>query len=692
MNSAFIPLPGRFGDVLRLLGPPPDQAGVAVDPFVKLDTPLGVVQSFVAGLCDARGELVLPLEIPLLLDPTAAPPGDVISLTEVLACYRGLPKLYARLPVPVGCESVRALFDDLGSVGPLLYCRKRHLIFVARSPNAAGELHAVPAEARASITEQDDGLATALLFWDGPAEDGKTPAIYCGRGGNSALGQAESLDQLILDQGKVVRHAMALAERDPAARQSLCAIHPCCDCPERERCYPAGDGYAYALDRLVVAHAGEARLPVMPLGEWRLSEATRIIGGVAPAALFADQPEDCDAFESWRRQRALTIESSGPRLLLGGEGQGRELVEIPRLKLALINDLLSQLDAAWRVTGRPHLCWNEDTLRVTWNHAGNAPATNWSFRALLRKVGMQPASGVVNDTEIDLPYPPAYSTRELLPAESVEAARYFAARRSVNVFVKTARGSGDNEAKVHLLLEELGIAGNLFHPGDWLRVAGRGWEAGLTPAEEQNPDDGAGLGVVGTVHGDISGLKEGEAQDRCTCRWYPWFNEAVDLHVVGMLLFDTLLTVDEREEVRLHGALAAERKELTNACQAVPLEQREQQARTWIAGRCDSDAPAAVWSRRNLLFRREDRASTVLDALTAELWQAVVTYGLRLMTMIPGFSFCPDRTAAAPRTTGGQLLPLVELRGLIALLDDHILQRTTMAQTLRATLRGAEEE
>ena len=103
-----------------------------------------------------------------------------------------------------------------------------------------------------------------------------------------------------------------------------------------------------------------------------------------------------------------------------------------------------------------------------------------------------------------------------------------------------------------------------------------------------------------------------------------------------------------------------------------------------------SDAPAALWSRRNLLYRRADRASVSLDGLPMSLWQAAVTLGLRMITTVAGFSFCPDRAVAPPCTSGEQLLPLLELRGLIALLDDLILGRQAPQARVREKLRAVD--
>ena len=684
-TSAFVALPTRFGGVLRLLGPPPNEAASAVDPLVKLDEPLGVLQSFVGGLCGPAGELVEPVELLLVLDPSTAPPSEVVPVAALLKTYAALPEIEPQLSNPSGLELVRRTFGAGERLGPLLYCRKRHRLFVARSPHSGEPLRSVAAEEDTAETPAG-GIPMDLVLWD---TAGEPIAAYSGRSGTCAVGEVASFDQLILDQGGVVRRAAELAKDDAGAYHELATQHTCCTCAERERCFPADDGYAYAADRLLVVHAASSPLIPLPLGAWRLDEAAQMLGGVAPETLCAEASEANSAFDQWRRERADVIRRAGRRRLLEGEPGGRELVEVARLKLGLIADALAQLGAAWQATGRPHLCWNDETVRVAWSQGAPLPATGWGFRTLLRKVGLQPATDVATPYGEMVPYPPAFSSASLLPREAVEAMRYFGGARRANVYVKSSKETKGG-VDVHALLEELGVPPALFCAGDVIRATGDGWEAELTPPAEQDPDDGAGLGVRGVVRGDVAKVREGEQFDACECRWYPHFAEAVDLHAVGMLLLQTLLANDERDGERFREAVADEREELLRACRAVPVEQREQQARSWIEGRCESDAPAALWSRRNVLYRREDRAMAALDAVPPALWQAIVSLGLRMMSPIAGFGYCADRTKAAPRGAGGQLLPLLELRGLVALLDDLILGRATPRASLREALRGGD--
>ena len=685
-SGAFVTLPVGRGGLVRVLGPRADQAAVAVEPLVKLDEPLGVLQAYVGGVCRADGELVQPVEIMLARDPAGVPPSELVPLSAILRAFRALPELYAALPVTAGFELLCRAVAESERPGPLLYCRKRHCVFAARSPNTADALTAVPE----SDQEADaGGVPLGLLSWDGPGEDGRSVALYGGGdGGSCPLGDVRSLDQMISDQGGVVRRGAGLADADPNAFAKLSAVHPCCTCEERERCYPEGDGYSYALDRLIVINAGDVPLTPLPLGEWQLDEAARMIGGLRPGELFAEAGADENDLDRWRRARAVAIESSGPALLLAGETDGRELIEVARVKLALIADVLEQLDAAWRIVERPHLCWNDETVRLAWRKPTATPAANWGFAPLLRKIGMQPGLTIGGEEGVQLAYPPAFSDRSLLPAEVVEALRSFGQPRSATVFVKSAKAEGENSAEVHVLLEDTGIAWELCAPGDVMTIAGDGWQATLSPAAQHNPDDGAGLPFVGRAVGQVAGLRESEQIDGCECRWYPRFDEAVDLHAVGMLLLDTLLAHDECGTKRLREELAGEREELTRACLALELEQREGKARGWIAERSENDSPGSVWSRRNLLQQRADRSAARLDAFPAAIWQPVIALAMRLTAAIPGFSYCADRSQRAPRTSDGLLLPLLELRGLIALLDDRLFGRSAPGSALREAIKA----
>jgi hypothetical protein len=688
--SAFVPLPSRHGDLLRILGPKPQEAGVAVEPLVKLDEPVGVVQAFIGGLCTGDGRLVQPMEIGLVLDPAATVAPDQIPVTALFEMFSRLPELLAKLPVLPGFELVQEALAGNPPLGPLFYCRKRHCIFEARSRKTGEPLSPLPQDQASPASDSPDTtLPLELLSWDGPPKKGRSAVVYGGSGGSCALGEVQSLDQLMLDQGGVARRAARLAKSDPVAGKRIASKHACCRCSERKRCYPAGEGYAYAADRLAVIGAARAPLVAMPLGEWRLDEAAAFIGGLPPGELFRQSPDPGNEFEAWRRERAVVIEQAGPPWLLAGEPDGRELLEVARLKLGMIADVLEQLDAVWQATGRPHLCWNDETVRVAWRRPNATPAACWGFQPLLRKVGLHPLAPVETPDERPLPYPPALSDTALLAAEVADAARYFDEPRAAAMYVKSVERDGD-AARVHVLLEDFGVAWSLCRTGDVLKVAGEGWEATLVPAAERGADEGEGWPCSGRAVGKVSTLKEGTQLDGCTCRWYPRFDQAVDLHAVGMLLFETLLAHDERSGAALRELIAAERAELTPICQAVPREQREQKARGWIMERCEADAPAAIWSRRNLLHRHSDRVAERLDAFPPGLWQAIVTFGLRLTTNIAGFSFCLSRDHAAPRIAGDVLLPLVELRGLISLLDDLVVARRAPAEQLRESLRAAD--
>lgn len=640
-DSAFVPLPIPRGDVLCALGPRPDEAA-AVHPLARLDEPLTLVASFVAGVCDPGGRLLRPAEIMLVVDPATVVPDRQIPTAAVLERFDSRPALLAKLPPPAGLEILALAFPSAAKIGPLLYCRKRRCIFAARSE-----------------------------------ADTEFPEVIA------------ALDDLIREQRDVVTRAEKLRKRDRVAAARLAEEHACVSCDERQRCYPEDDGYAYFADRLVAISSANAPLIIAPLGEWRFDEACRIVGGEPPGELLASSTRPSNDFEIWRDDRATEMEHLAPPRLLSGETDGRELLEVARLKLGMIADVLAQLDAVWRETGRAHLCWNEETVRVAWMGQASLPGTCWGFKPLLRKVGLQPPAPVDAVDGRELAYPPAFSDSTFLPATAA-AARYFDEPRKATLFVKKPeRGDG---AGMQVLLEDLGVPWELFRTSDTLRIAGDGWDALLAPADQRDPDDGDGLPFHGRATGAaVAGWKQGEQLDDVECRWYPRFGQAVDLHAVGVLMLEGLLAQDERGGRAFREALADQLAELSQILLATPIDQRDGQARNWLTERCEADAPAAIWSRRNLLQRRDDRNATRLDAFPAALWRAILLLGLRLTTGVPGFSFCNDRGCAAPRLDDETLLPLAELRGLIALLDDQLFGRTAPAGVVSNNVKSGFE-
>ena len=181
---------------------------IAVDLLVKLEEPLAIVQPYVGGVCDADNKLILPLEVTLVMDPATVVPLQQVPTVELLRTFIDWPDLLAKLPgSPEFRVTCRTVITPT-RVGPMLYCRKRHAVFLAHSPTTGQPLKAVPTEPDDRKTiPVGDALPIELCSWDGPAEGDRAVALYGGEGGKVRLGEVASLEQLILDQRKVIeRH------------------------------------------------------------------------------------------------------------------------------------------------------------------------------------------------------------------------------------------------------------------------------------------------------------------------------------------------------------------------------------------------------------------------------------------------------------------------------------------------------
>ncbi|RMF85942.1 MAG: hypothetical protein D6744_00505, partial [Planctomycetota bacterium] len=626
--------PTRHGDMLRLLGPSSQQAAIAVEPFVKLDEPLTVVQSFIGGFCDGDGRLVQPLEIEFVVDPASVVPHKQVPAGALLRAFNRSAAVRENMPQIPGTEIARQVITERRRLAPLFFCREARRLFAARSPYNCEVLTGVVVDDPDESTGNPD-LPLDLLSWDGVEGH-----LWGGAGGETTLGTVASLEELLLGQGKVVQQALALIESD--ARQAIerGAADWCCQCPACRRVDADDAEYKSALDRLVIVNVAEVPMSVQPLGAWRLRDAAQIVGGRPPSEICAEAGDPENEFEAWRRRQAEEIETAAPIRLLSGETDGRDLIEIARLKLELIAQVLEQLDAAWRFSDRPHLCWNDETVRVLWRRPAAVSASAWGFQPLLRKVGLQPPAPIDTPDEATLAYPPAFSMESLLAPEVLDAAREFDEPRTATVFIKKLE-KGSSQPAITVLLEELGLPWESFCTRDVVHVSGGGWRLVLAPCAERDPNDGEGLPFEGFAVGDkVADLKIGEQYEKREVRWYPRFDQAVDLHALGVLLLESLLAHDERTPEGFREALLADRDELTRSSATLSPEQREEHARRWLSQRSEADAPASLWTRRNLYYCRADRAATGLDAFGADLWQAVLMFGLRMITTIPGFSFC----------------------------------------------------
>lgn len=678
-TTCFLPLPARVGGVLRLVGPEPAEGPTAVAPLVRLDGPLGPAVSVAAALCTPDGQGAAPLEA-WLLDPSAAELGP-IPTDAVARAVAAIPGLFASAALGERPAWLATLQAGGLRLGVLLYCRKRHAVFEALAPDTLQPLvpAAVEAPAPSPASLRVEVLATVK------SADGDFIRCYGGAGGDSAIGPVQSLEQLVLDQGTVAAQIAALPTEDPR-RATLVDSHTCVGCAERPRCHPTDGAYAFAVDRLAVLSPVPHTAVLQPYGELSLDQAVRMMGGVPPGdALHADAGgapggAGAAAFAELRRRRAVRF-LRGPRTLLGTERSGRELVEICRLKTGLIAAALEQCDRAWRQTGVPHLAWTDDALRVACDDDADLPACLWGLRTVTRRLGLHPAAPVRNAEGDLLAYPPAWCAPDLLPPEAADAMRQFGAESGARVYVKSSSADATG-ARVTVLLEDTGIKRGLLSMRDLFDVNGDGWRATLAPTGTHDPNDGDGLALTGRVIGNVGALKPQSDVGAARYRWYPRFGQACDLYALGVLLLDALLAHDERPSPRYREQLRAERAEFTSACMAVEAENRGTQARSWIAARCEDDAPASLWSRRGLCYRRQERSAARLDGFPPLLWQAVIEVALRATTFVPGFSYAIDRAADAPRS-GESSLPLLELRGLLALMDDVILGRAEAIAALR---------
>lgn len=675
--TCCLPLPGCAGGALRLLGPDASEAPTAVAPLVRLDGPLGPAVSVAAALCTPDGRAASPLEV-WLIDPALVEPG-AIPPPAVARAVATLPRLAAAAALADRPDWLAAMQLAGIPFGVLLYCRKRHTVFEALAP---GSLRGLTPAGIDGTSPPPAGIHVELLAVDKSPESDRLRA-YGGAGGECALGPVQSLEQLVLDQGAVASQIAALPP-DDARRSVLGQAHTCVACPERPRCHPTDGAYAFALDRLAVLAPVPFTAVFQPYGEISLGQAVRLFGGVPPDEALKSESSLGGAggreFEEVCRRRARQALRE-PLTLLRSEHSGRELVEICRLKVGLFAAALDQADRAWRQTSVPHLAWTDDSLRVACDEAAGLPARLWGLRAIVRRLGLHPAAPIRNAEGDVLAYPPAWSAPDLLPPETAEPIRQFGAESGARVYVKSSVADATG-ARVTILLEDCGIKRGLLSMRDLFEVAGEGWRATFTPTGTHDPDDGEGLAMTGRVVGSAGAFKPQTDIGAARFRWYPRFGQACDLHALGVLLLDALLAHDERPSPRYRELLRSERAEFTAACMTVEPEHRTSQALSWIAARCEDDAPASLWSRRGLLYRRQERSAARLDGFPPLLWQAVMTAALRAITFVPGFSYAIDRAADAPRA-GAHCLPLLELRGLLTLMDDVIFGRSEAISTLK---------
>ncbi|MDX2200527.1 MAG: hypothetical protein SF069_16350 [Phycisphaerae bacterium] len=584
-------------------------------------TARGVRHLALGGLLGADNRLALRAEL-LLIRPTEAPrPRRAAPIDALLAGVVRAAEQINELESPAAetgktqtdAAQIRALWGPPRSLAPLLFCRRCGRIIQARS-----RVDGTPLLHRAPLAD--------------PAGPTTMPPFHLLTDAGDA--DVEAVRNLLLDQGRLIAQGPSGAFRSPREEDEWLSEHPCASDRDRARWDPDRGGYPYAEEWLTPISYAALPLLITPHGDTTLE-----------AAAMAS------------RDRRFSRESDDRRTL-----------EALRARLGLIEPLLAQLDRRYRLLQRPLLEWRDDSAVAS--SAGSA---------LLRNPWIAPVEPEDAKTHPATAFAPEGHDPALLPEGTAELLALAESEHSATLILRAFGKRDEKRCELADGLVDLSpLRGDIFCAGDRIEIAAAGGRAVLTPTGVRNADDGkSAVAVTGRLYDAWAKLQRPGEIANCTVRWHPRLGEAVDLFAVGVRMLDCLLMNDARDLALLRRGGAELRAALQAQC--APLATADARAATFerlldaaLAG-CSADD---LWSARAVHGDRAARAVADAGPLAFRYWRAACAMGLRLSTLVADVSYCPHRAADAPRAAGGTLLPLVELRGLMSLLEDALLHRS----------------
>lgn len=542
---------------------------------------------------------------------------------------------FTSLPVTF-CRRTRAFFQPLcaTTLAPLRVCRDDDLLrdsgLSAWSSSTARFLHAGPGAS-------------------GPAERrfyaySKSADVRPRHGATLRHGS-----ELYRDAAAIVH-----AELGDDARATVEAAFPCRTCEHRLECYPRdADATARipAEDLLVPFSYHEFHYLTFELLELGYGELCDLAGG----ADWADVKEEaCRPYAGGRRSTldGLDEHFATPRQwLFPRADDGRRLLEVLRLKLAAFRQTCEGVRCLHAKAQRPHLDLQPANVMARVLDTGRHVPARWSFDVALIDLGSPRRFVPVDAVDERVPHylrpdPDAGTNRALVASLHHEADGEEATMR-LEVVERSSHGD-----VVRLAIDAQGPGVRLedYRPGDRVRVIpARAPEAIFwgTIAEIRN----RGLRVDAELcFGERAAAWDVATQVEARVAFFRDYAVPCDVHGLGWLLLRALLVNDTRDMFEVQEKV---RTCLDQLQAAVASLEHADDAFCRRALARHVRAHTDTFGCQEILYRAEARRS--LSRLVPErLWQDVVAIAFRMLTHVPGFSFCADHAdwdRAAPERT-----------------------------------------
>jgi len=451
-------------------------------------------------------------------------------------------------------------------------------------------------------------------------------------------------------------------EHPEEVRRRLERVFPCAGCAHRAECYPADSSGAVPAERLLVplSYYEFASLP-LELLQLHYDEFVDLLGG----ADWGEVRRNAEAMAPARvaALEALSAAFSSPfQWVYRYDTAGLFSIEVLRLKLIAFTQLCRGLHTLHAKSRQPHLNLNPLCAMAVVPAPNPDLPSRWNFQVKV----LDPASPyrfqplatlpeVAGDVFIPSPDVEKTYTSPIIRQEQLGS------EETVRVTIRsmTAQGGG-----MRLAVDVVSPRKRLpdYKPRDLVRIVASSpiqWLEGVDLwGTLLEPLDG-GYRVSAYLSQSREGAKVPVTFDG-RISFYRRYSIPCDLYSLGMLLFRTLLVNDVRDMFTVEEAINRVMNKLL-----VGLEGAIQPDFRYIAGMLhfQIEAEKQVFDPKSVLYLTADRNAKE-NGIPTLLWSDLLLCAFRLISNIPGFSFCAhhgDYNPDKPEATLDEVLSTLEV-------------------------------
>jgi len=555
---------------------------------------------------------------------------------------------------------------------PVTFCKKVRKYFHPFCPRCRGAL----VDCRDDALLRDLGLPeyskSPTRYLHCPACSAKPPRIFYTASPASAEetprggAQVRRRSELYRDLAGVFQEKLSDDERRRLAR-----TYPCFECAHRAECYPASADLAAEASAKAAATAGRAANAPFRAETLLVPLSYHEFHLLALEALEFHYDEFCDLLGGARweqlRDRLMaptapgraallagleSVYTSGPQWLYESDASGRFSLEILRLKLGLFGQLARGLRRYHAACRQPHLDLSPAKVMVRVSPGASALPARWISQA--RLIGLaSPHRSVPGAAAGDA------SSSLLFPASDVDPTylsplireKGSSSEESLRVSIRSA-----TPEKIEGTLSSDRVRLDSYRRGDVVRVVASSVFEGLTLWATLGEREEKALRFEAKPVPNLTAGRDFEA----VVSFYRNFHVPCDLYGLGMLLLRAVLVNDEHDIFAVDDAVqrVLKKQALRFAGKGQPTAR---QVQTELASLLEQER--AVFGASSVHYSRDDREGRPV-AIPPALWRDLLFFAFRLMTNLPGFSYCADHAdypADRPESVMDKVLADLEL-------------------------------